>query len=478
MGSCKVKTCDFSAVPTNGAVGDCTKTVGGLTAASCTPTCKTGYTVSGTRACGANGVTPTAGTTGNNFACNANACTAASINAAVSTSTTASIAFTGTPKPAGTIGAYTGTLASGGSGVLTCKTGYTATKALGCAAGVVTAGECKLKTCDFSAVPAASCTPTCKTGYTVSGTRACGANGVTPTAGTTGNNFACTANACSAASINAAVSTSTTASIAFTGTPKPAGAIGAYTGTLASGGSGVLTCKPGYTASKTLGCTAAAVTAGKCEADCATALVKPPSMTFTGTPTCTAGNKLKGGTTCTWGTPSAGNTCTTAKCKDGTLTQSTCAKTTCDCGTAPANGAVGTCTKTQAQSTTCQKTCNSGYEANVNTKCTCDGTGVKTLDTFSCKAKTADTCTITQTYGTKGGCNGVGSTTPSGTTCTTACNAGYMTQTLKTTCTNGVATCNCHSSCAPGSCYTSSASDCTSCKSDDYTLTANKDSRT
>merc|ERR1711939_712695 len=230
MGSCKVKTCDFSAVPTNGAVGTCTKTVGGLTAASCTPTCKTGYTASGTRQCGANGVTPAVGAAGNNFACTANACTAASINAAVSAATTASIAWTGSAKPTGTMPTYGGTLSSGGSGVLTCKTGYTATKALGCAAGVVTAGECKLKTCDFSAVPAngavgdctktvggltaASCTPTCKTGYTASGTRQCGANGVTPAVGAAGNNFKCTANACTAASINAAVSSATTASIA------------------------------------------------------------------------------------------------------------------------------------------------------------------------------------------------------------------------------------------------------------------------
>jgi len=389
---------------------------------------------------------------------------------------------------------YGGTLSSGGSGVLTCKTGYTATKALGCKAGVVTAGECKLKTCDFSAVPAngavgdctktvggltaASCTPTCKTGYTASGTRQCGANGVTPAVGAAGNNFACTANACTAASINAAVSSTTTASIAWTGSAKPTGTMPTYGGTLSSGGSGVLTCKSGYTASKALGCAAGVVTAGKCEQDCTTALVKPSSMTFTGTPTCTAGNKLKGGTTCTWGTPTAGNTCTVATCKDGTLTQSTCAKTTCDCTTAVANGAKGDCTATQAQGSSCQKVCNSGYEANVNTKCACSNVGVKT-DTFSCKAKTPDTCTVTQTNGAKGTCNSVGgTTTASGSSCTTACNAGYMTQTLKTTCTNGVATCNCHSSCAPGSCYTSSASDCTACKSDDYTLTANKDSRT
>jgi len=389
---------------------------------------------------------------------------------------------------------YGGTLSSGGSGVLTCKTGYTATKALGCKAGVVTAGECKLKTCDFSAVPAngavgdctktvggltaASCTPTCKTGYTASGTRQCGANGVTPAVGAAGNNFACTANACTAASINAAVSSTTTASIAWTGSAKPTGTMPTYGGTLSSGGSGVLTCKSGYTASKALGCAAGVVTAGKCEQDCTTALVKPSSMTFTGTPTCTAGNKLKGGTTCTWGTPTAGNTCTVATCKDGTLTQSTCAKTTCDCTTAVANGAKGDCTATQAQGSSCQKVCNSGYEANVNTKCACSNVGVKT-DTFSCKAKTPDTCTVTQTNGAKGTCNSVGgTTTASGSSCTTACNAGYMTQTLKTTCSNGVATCNCDSSCAPGSCYTSSASQCTACKSDDYKLTANKDSRT
>merc|ERR1711977_85196 len=128
-------------------------------------------------------------------------------------------------------------------------------------------------------------------------------------------------------------------------------------------------------------------------------------------------------------------------------------------------------------------TCNSGYTASGTRTCGVNGVTPAVGaagNNFVCTANPPDTCTVTQTNGAKGTCNAAvgGTTTASGTTCTTACNAGYMTQTLKTTCTNGVATCNCHSSCAPGSCYTSSASDCTACKSDDYTLTANKDSRT
>merc|ERR1712230_137897 len=442
---CFSSACKVTA-PTNGGMGDCKDTM--ASGSTCTPTCGSDFTKVGTTSTCTNTVLTKP-------VCQGKPCTGL---------TDAKVQPTHGTKDAA------------------CANKVTA--------GTMNSGD----TCDFSAVPtngavgtctktvggltAASCTPTCKTGYTASGTRQCGANGVTPAVGAAGNNFACTANACTAASINAAVSSTTTASIAWTGSAKPTGTMPTYGGTLSSGGSGVLTCKSGYTASKALGCAAGVVTAGKCEQDCTTALVKPSSMTFTGTPTCTAGNKLKGGTTCTWGTPTAGNTCTVATCKDGTLTQSTCAKTTCDCTTAVANGAKGDCTATQAQGSSCQKVCNSGYEANVNTKCACSNVGVKT-DTFSCKAKTPDTCTVTQTNGAKGTCNSVGgTTTASGSSCTTACNAGYMTQTLKTTCTNGVATCNCHSSCAPGSCYTSSASDCTACKSDDYTLTANKDSRT
>jgi len=473
---CFSSACKVTA-PTNGGMGDCKDTM--ASGSTCTPTCGSDFTKVGTTSTCTNTVLTKP-------VCQGKPCTGL---------TDAKVQPTHGTKDAACANLVTaGTMNSGATCGFTCATGYVVATTTKCEATVITMGSCKVKTCDFSAVPtngavgdctktvggltAAACTPTCKTGYTASGTRACGANGVTPAVGAAGNNFACTANACTAASINAAVSSTTTASIAWTGSAKPTGTIGAYAGTLSSGGSGVLTCNAGYTASKTLGCAAGVVTAGKCEQDCATALAKPSSMTFTGTPTCTVGGTLKGGTTCTWGTPSAGNTCTVATCKDSTLTQSTCAKTTCDCTTAVANGAKGDCTATQAQSSSCQKVCNSGYEANVNTKCACSNVGVKT-DTFSCKAKTPDTCTVTQTNGAKGGCNSVGgTTTASGTTCTTACNAGYMTQTLKTTCSNGVATCNCHSSCAPGSCYTSSASDCTACKSDDYTLTANKDSRT
>merc|ERR1712072_501300 len=492
LGSCKASYCSgvdtyakSSDISGPGA-GDCGKTL--ALGGTCTPAAKTGYTCTGKVTCASTSSANTLAVKSENFACTANACTG----------------ITAAPT-SGAANGCTTTLNSGSTCSPTCNAGYTLTGGVAgkrsCTAGKLTDVTCKLKTCDFSTVPTngavgdctktfgggsatKSCTPTCKTGYTASGTRTCGVNGVTPAVGAAGNNFKCDANACTAASINAAVSTTTTASITWTGSTKPTGTIGGYTGTLNSGGSGALTCKSGYTVSKSLTCLAAAVTAGKCEQDCTTTLVKPSGggVTFTGVgDTCTgqAGNKLKGGKSCTWGGTNAGNTCTTATCKDGTLTQSTCDKTTCDCTTAVANGAKGDCTSTQAQGSSCQKVCDSGYEANVNTKCQCSNVGVKT-DTFSCKAKAKDTCTVTQTNGAKGTCNSdVGATTTAdGKTCTTTCNAGYMTQTLKTTCSNGVATCNCHSSCAPGKCYTNAASQCTACKSDDYKLTANKDSKT
>merc|ERR1711934_365258 len=167
------------------------------------------------------------------------------------------------------------------------------------------------------------------------------------TKGTKTENFACTASAC-------------------TGLSAPAnGAVGDCTSTLNSGSTCTPTCNAGYTkVGTTRSCLAGTVTDVKCEQDCATALAKPTTpagITFTGG-TCTVGGTLKGGATCSWGTPNAGNTCSAVKCTGGSLTGGTCAKTTCDCA------------KTQAQSTTCQKTCNSGFEANVNTKCTCSST--------------------------------------------------------------------------------------------------------
>jgi len=488
LGSCKASYCDgvdtYAKASDAGAKdkGDCgtTLALGG----TCTPGSKSGYTCTGKVTCSSTSAANTKGTKTENFACTAKptAC-AISSGAAV------------TPAGATATGACTTlvnakTMTSGASCGFTCPANQVVDKTTTCKDTVITLGSCKASYCDgvdtyakasdagakdkgdcgTTLALGGTCTPGSKSGYTCTGKVTCSSTSAANTKGTKTENFACTASAC-------------------TGLSAPAnGAVGDCTSTLNSGSTCTPTCNAGYTkVGTTRSCLAGTVTDVKCEQDCATALAKPTTpagITFTGG-TCTVGGTLKGGATCTWGTPNAGNTCSAVKCTGGSLTGGTCAKTTCDCGTAPTNGAVGDCTKTQAQSTTCQKTCDSGYEANVNTKCTCSSTGVKTLDTFSCKAKAKDTCTITQTDGGvgtvgvgKGPCNTVSSSTPDGSTCTTSCSANFVPQTLETTCSNGVATCNCDSSCAPGSCYTSAASQCTACKSDDYKLTANKDSKT
>jgi hypothetical protein len=46
---CSGDSCDASNAITNGALNDCTSTL--ASGATCTPTCNTGYTLSGTRSC-------------------------------------------------------------------------------------------------------------------------------------------------------------------------------------------------------------------------------------------------------------------------------------------------------------------------------------------------------------------------------------------------------------------------------------------
>jgi len=489
LGSCKASYCDgvdtYAKASDAGAKdkGDCgtTLALGG----TCTPGSKSGYTCTGKVTCSSTSAANTKGTKTENFACTAKptAC-AISSGAAV------------TPAGATATGACTTlinakTMTSGASCGFTCPANQVVDKTTTCKDTVITLGSCKASYCDgvdtyakasdagakdkgdcgTTLALGGTCTPGSKSGYTCTGKVTCSSTSAANTKGTKTENFACTASAC-------------------TGLSAPAnGAVGDCTSTLNSGSTCTPTCNAGYTkVGTTRSCLAGTVTDVKCEQDCATALAKPTTpagITFTGG-TCTVGGKLKGGATCSWGTPNAGNTCSAVKCTAGSLTGGTCAKTTCDFSAVPTNGAVGDCTKTVgggSSAVSCTPTCNSGYTASGARTCGVNGVTPAVGaagNNFVCTANPPDTCTVTQTNGAKGTCNAAvgGTTTASGTTCTTACNAGYMTQTLKTTCSSGVATCNCDSSCAPGSCYTSAASQCTACKSDDYKLTANKDSKT
>ena len=109
-------TCDASAAPTNGAVGDCTSTL--ASGSTCQPTCNTGYTVSGTSSCYDG--TLTAAT------CSASPCDASAAPAN------------------GAVGDCTSTLASGSTCQPTCNTGYTVSGTSSCLAGTFTTAECSV----------------------------------------------------------------------------------------------------------------------------------------------------------------------------------------------------------------------------------------------------------------------------------------------------------------------------------------------
>ena len=109
-------TCDASAAPTNGAIGDCTSTL--ASGSTCQPTCDDGYTTTGTSSCTLG--TLTAAT------CSASPCDASAAPAN------------------GAVGDCTSTLASGSTCQPTCNTGYTVSGTSSCLAGTFTTAECSV----------------------------------------------------------------------------------------------------------------------------------------------------------------------------------------------------------------------------------------------------------------------------------------------------------------------------------------------
>jgi hypothetical protein len=104
--------CDAAAVPTNGLATPCTGSL--ASGSSCTPTCNSGYTVSGTRTCTEGALTT------NTAACNPNPCTI-------------------TAPTNGALGACPSSLASGSLCTPSCNTGYvqTAGGTYSCSLGVL-----------------------------------------------------------------------------------------------------------------------------------------------------------------------------------------------------------------------------------------------------------------------------------------------------------------------------------------------------
>jgi hypothetical protein len=108
-------SCDASGAITNGAPGSgCTSTLAHGT--SCSPTCDSGYTLSGTRSC-------SAGTLTDNAMCSGDSCDASN-------------AITN-----GALNNCTSTLASGATCTPTCNTGYTLSGTRSCTAGALADGD-------------------------------------------------------------------------------------------------------------------------------------------------------------------------------------------------------------------------------------------------------------------------------------------------------------------------------------------------
>merc|ERR1719506_195563 len=130
---------------------------------------------------------------------------------------------------------------------------------------------------------------------------------------------------------------------------------------------------------------------------------------------------------CNKGYSPAGSS-TTATCSvGGTFTPATCKPDTCNAAAAvPTNGAKGTCTATLASGSSCQPSCNPGFER-VGTH-TCKAgvlTSLAVCDTTACCSevqKCFSNCTIDAKW--QGGNGNCGSTLASGSSCTHACPAG------------------------------------------------------
>ena len=274
--SCTAITCDASAAPSNGGIGNCTSSL--ASGSTCQPTCNSGYTVSGPSSC-------TAGTL-SAATCSANACDA-------------SIAPTN-----GGVGDCASSLASGSTCQPTCNSGYTVSGPSSCTADTLTAATCSANACDASIAPTnggvgdcasslasgSTCQPTCNSGYTVSGPSSC-------TAGTL-SAATCSANACDA-------------SIAPTN-----GGVGDCASSLASGSTCQPTCNSGYTVSGPSSCTAGTLSAATCSANACDASIAPTnggvgdcaSSLASGStcqPTCNSGYTVSGPSSCTAGTLSA-----------------------------------------------------------------------------------------------------------------------------------------------------------------------------
>ncbi|OUS48461.1 hypothetical protein BE221DRAFT_59204, partial [Ostreococcus tauri] len=112
-------TCDASAAPTNGGVGNCTNSL--ASGSTCQPTCNSGYAVSGPSACAGGALTA------------ATACAGGALTAA--TCVTEPTCDASAAPTNGGVGNCTNSLASGSTCQPTCNSGYAVSGPSACAGG-------------------------------------------------------------------------------------------------------------------------------------------------------------------------------------------------------------------------------------------------------------------------------------------------------------------------------------------------------
>jgi hypothetical protein len=471
--SCVPKPCDASVAPVNGAANDCTATL--ASGATCSPTCKQGYTVSGKSSCSLGALTsPT---------CAPNPCDASKAPAN------------------GAKNDCSSTLASGKTCSPTCNQGYTLSGKTSCKAGVLTAATCGAKpTCsdgkqngdetDIDCGGSCKACPTCsdktkngdETDIDCGGScKACPTcSDKTKNGDETGVDCGGSCKACPTCSDKTKNGDETGVDCGGSCTACPCdassapanGGKGNCTASVASGTTCQPVCSQGYTVSGKTTCSKGILTAATCKPVTCTCPDGTPTV-FTGsTPAtrceqdgvdcsaCNVGHKLSA--------PAGGGA-------------QTCSHSTCNGTTAIADGAKGDCTATMAKGSKCQPTCNRGYVISgvsscsstgqlqsatctqatctsgtiAGTTCNCDagytggGAWVSGATYPACSEKPCDASSAPANGG-KGDCT---TSVASGTTCQPVCNQGY-TVSGKATCSKGVLTA---ATCGPSPCDASSA---------------------
>jgi hypothetical protein len=366
--TCSPSYCVATA-PTNGVLGSCPGQI--PHGASCSPTCNTGYSLTGLSHC-------TYGTFGS-AACLPSACDSSQ------------------PPANGAVGDCPAQLGDGQSCQPKCNNGFSVSGKSSCTLGQLTPVTCVARPCSVSApenggsgncpyddkyLPhSGTCAPTCNPGYTVSGLTSCNKGVLFP-------------------------ATCSPSSCVFKAPDN--GVADACPNTLAHGTSCSPKCNSGYSLLGLSSCVFGALSSATCAPN-PCAVQAPvngnlgscsPQLTHSGTcvPGCNVGYSVNG----------------VSSCSLGTFTSASCSPASCT-AQAPINGTFGTCQGQLKHGETCAPTCNEGYAVSGLSTCNMGSLSTAVCNPLSCT-------TEAPTNGASGNCQGK---LQHGGICAPACDTGY-----------------------------------------------------